>query len=72
MRKTTIIFIFLIFIGIYSCGVDAEVLEYQKNTIYLLYPEDNSEVNEGIILTDTTNTLEFKWESSTEDENHIF
>ncbi|MFV1450182.1 hypothetical protein VBZ51_13590 [Maribacter sp. HS] len=72
MRKTTIIFIFLIFIGIYSCGVDAEVLEYQKNTIHLLYPEDNSEVNEGIILTDTTNTLEFKWESSTEDENQIF
>ncbi|MEP4026771.1 MAG: hypothetical protein ABJL75_00015, partial [Nonlabens ulvanivorans] len=72
MRKTIIFLSFILIIGIYSCGVDSEVLEYQKSTIKLLYPEDNSEVTDGTILTDSTNTLVFKWEFLDNTENHLF
>lgn len=72
MRKTIIFLSFILVIGIYSCGVDSEVLEYQKSTIKLLYPEDNSEVTYGTILTDSTNTLVFKWEFLDNTENHLF
>jgi len=72
MRKTIIFLSFILVIGIYSCGVDSEVLEYQKSTIKLLYPEDNSEVTDGTILADSTNTLVFKWEFLDYTENHLF
>ncbi|WP_051941750.1 hypothetical protein [Maribacter forsetii] len=72
MRKKIIFLIFITFFGISSCGVDSEVLEYQKSTIDLLYPEDNTEVTDGIILTDSTNTLVFKWEFLDHSENHLY
>ncbi|WP_430426592.1 hypothetical protein [Maribacter litoralis] len=72
MRKTIIFLSYILAIGIYSCGVDSEVLEFQKSTIKLLYPEDNSEVTDGTILTDSTNTLVFEWEFLDNTENHLF
>ena len=50
--------IFLILI-IQSCGVDSEVLEYTPDqvNISLIFPENDSECTDGIIVSDTQSEL---------------
>ena len=60
MKKNGFLVILLI---IQSCGVDSDVLEYAKDeiNITLIFPEDNSECTEGIIVSDTQSELIFEW-----------
>lgn len=46
-----------------SCGVDSEVLDYSSNntSITLVYPENNSESNNGLLISDSQNELIFLW-----------
>lgn len=61
MRKK--VFLILTVISIQSCGVDLDVLEYsQKDTsILLIFPENELECTEGIIISDTESELIFEW-----------
>ena len=60
MKKNGFLVILLI---IQSCGVDSDVLEYAKDeiNITLIFPEENSECTEGIIVSDTQSELIFEW-----------
>tara|TARA_R110000868_G_scaffold304027_2_gene564534 strand:+ start:781 stop:1455 length:675 start_codon:yes stop_codon:yes gene_type:complete len=60
VKKNGFLVILLI---IQSCGVDSDVLEYAKDeiNITLIFPEDNSECTEGIIVSDTQSELIFEW-----------
>ncbi|WP_116772094.1 hypothetical protein [Maribacter litoralis] len=67
--KNPNLFIFLILI-IQSCGVDSEVLKYAPDqfNISLIFPENDSECTEGIIVSDTQSELIFEW-SDTNDNS---
>jgi len=60
--KKSGLLVFLLLI-IQSCGVDSDVLEYANDqiNITLIFPEDDSECTEGIIVSDTQSELVFKW-----------
>lgn len=49
---------------IQSCGVDSDVLEYAKDqiNIALIFPENDSNCTEGVIVSDTQSELVFEWE----------
>ncbi|MEH6748193.1 MAG: hypothetical protein V7670_15280 [Maribacter arcticus] len=46
-----------------SCGVDMDILEYAKKNINftLIFPENDSDCTEGIIVSDTESELIFEW-----------
>tara|TARA_R110000744_G_scaffold330475_1_gene435972 strand:+ start:1687 stop:2364 length:678 start_codon:yes stop_codon:yes gene_type:complete len=56
-------FLIFIIIAFQSCGVDLDVLEYAKNNInlFLVFPENDSQCTEGIVVSDTDSELIFKW-----------
>ena len=56
-------FLVFLLLTIQSCGVDSDVLEYAKDqiNITLIFPEDDSECTEGIIVSDTQSELIFEW-----------
>lgn len=62
-RSGFLVFLFLL---IQSCGVDSDVLEYANDeiNITLIFPENDSECTEGIIVSETQSELVFKWEDN--------
>ncbi|MEP2279426.1 hypothetical protein [Maribacter sp.] len=73
MKKGLILF-FVVTI-IQSCGVDMDVLEYADTEpiddgidILLLYPENESVINEGINVTQTESRLIFEWSNKSEND----
>jgi hypothetical protein len=64
--------VFLLLI-IQSCGVDSDVLEYAKDqiNITLIFPEDDSECTEGIIVSDTQSELVFEWSDENDNSPYI-
>jgi hypothetical protein len=56
-------FLIFIILVIQSCGVDLDVLEYAKKNInlFLVFPENDSDCTEGIIVSETQSELIFKW-----------
>lgn len=71
MKKSGFL-VFLLF-TIQSCGVDSDVLEYAKDqiTITLIFPEDDSECTEGIIVSDTQSELVFEWSDANDNSPYI-
>lgn len=62
MKKSGfLVFLFLI---LQSCGVDSDVLGYadDEKSIMLIFPENDSECTEGIIVSDSQSELVFRWE----------
>ncbi|MDP2527704.1 hypothetical protein [Maribacter dokdonensis] len=62
MKKSGfLVFLFLI---LQSCGVDSDVLGYANDeiSIMLIFPENDSECTEGIIVSDSQSELVFRWE----------
>ena len=61
MRKR--VFLILTVFSIQSCGIDLDVLEYSQNSsnIVLLFPENEMECTEGIIISNTESELTFEW-----------
>jgi len=60
----------LIIMTFHSCGVDFDVLEYSSLEtiddgfdILLLFPENDSEINEGEIVSETESRVVFEWAS---------
>ncbi|WP_291960868.1 hypothetical protein [Maribacter sp.] len=62
-RSGFLVFLFLL---IQSCGVDSDVLEYANDeiNITLIFPENDSECTEGVIVSETQSELVFKWEDN--------
>lgn len=58
---------------IQSCGVDSDVLEYAKDqiNIALIFPEDDSECTEGIIVSATQSELIFEWSDDNNNSPYI-
>ncbi|WP_300026559.1 hypothetical protein [uncultured Maribacter sp.] len=59
-------FLVFLFLLIQSCGVDSDVLEYANDeiNITLIFPENDSECTEGVIVSETQSELVFKWEDN--------
>ena len=60
--KKCLLLLFLI-INAYSCGIDSDVLEINNSikSIKLIFPENTSEVTDGMIISDTESELVFEW-----------
>ncbi|MDO6472193.1 hypothetical protein [Maribacter sp. 1_MG-2023] len=71
MKKSGFL-VFLLLI-LQSCGVDSDVLEYAKDqiNITLIFPEDDSECTEGIIVSDTQSELVFEWSDENDNSPYI-
>lgn len=71
MKKSGFL-VFLLLI-IQSCGVDSDVLEYSKDqiNITLIFPEDDSECIEGIIVSDMQSELVFEWSDENDNSPYI-
>lgn len=72
MKKGLILFFIVIIIQ--SCGVDLDVLEYADTEpiddgidILLIYPENESVINEGTNVSETESLLIFEWSNKGED-----
>ena len=66
-------FLIFLLLTIQSCGVDSDVLEYAKDqiNITLIFPEDDSECTEGIIVSDTQSELVFEWSDENDNSPYI-
>ncbi|SHK58845.1 hypothetical protein SAMN04488007_3307 [Maribacter aquivivus] len=66
-------FLVFLLLSIQSCGVDSDVLEYSKDqiNITLIFPEDDSECTEGIIVSDTQSELVFEWSDANDNSPYI-
>lgn len=71
MKKSGFL-VFLLLI-LQSCGVDSDVLEYAKDqiNITLIFPEDDSECTEGIIVSETQSELVFEWSDENDNSPYI-
>ncbi|MGO4920510.1 hypothetical protein [Maribacter spongiicola] len=66
-------FLVLLLLILQSCGVDSDVLEYAKDqiNITLIFPEDDSECTEGIIVSETQSELVFEWSDENDNSPYI-
>tara|TARA_R110001583_G_scaffold41753_3_gene132779 strand:- start:17068 stop:17748 length:681 start_codon:yes stop_codon:yes gene_type:complete len=66
-------FLIFVIIAIQSCGVDLDVLEYARKTINLslVFPENDSDCTEGIIVSDTESELIFEWIDENNNDPYI-
>ncbi|MEP2238630.1 MAG: hypothetical protein ABJI22_09735 [Maribacter sp.] len=57
-----------------SCGVDSEVLEFNTDNakIELIYPKNNSEVIDGVIISETESELMFEWKKEGDSIGNLY
>ncbi|WP_340201511.1 hypothetical protein [Ascidiimonas sp. W6] len=69
MKKLTLLYTTILAIAITSCGGGGDDVQEKPevtppSAATLIFPEDNTECNEGTVISDTQSTVTFRWNAS--------
>ena len=74
MKKSNYIFYILIILLNYSCSkdnADQKNIDESPGIVTLIFPENNTECNEGTVISDTQSEVTFRWNPSKNADSYV-